>query len=182
MTKTYEELMAELSETQARLAEERKQMHAKLQQEREEMLLVAQAERQEQLVKYQERVAEIERKRKEESDAAEARRIQEVAAKAAADQREAKAAEEYRLYHEKLEEVVKAIAEAEFSEEKHRKDLDDAKRMRPVVEGFPGEDEINVEYPVPPDNKGEAVAGTEGIQESPLMSRHLKHILRQAQR
>ena len=86
------------------------------------------------------------------------------------------------MYHAKLSEVQEAIAEAEFSEEKHRKDLDDAKRMRVVVEEFPVEDGINVEHPTAPDNKGECVDGVNGLQESPLMSSHLKQILRQANR
>src|ERR1035437_4838047 len=182
MTKTYEELMQELTDTQARLEAERKSMAAQLQKEREEMLLLAQAERRSQLEAYQAKVDEHERKKRAEEAAAEARRQQDIAARVAAEQIAFKADEEYRLYHEKLEEVERAIAEAEFSEEKHRKILEDARNTKVQVEDFPVGDEINVEHPVAPDNKGEAVAGTEGLQECPLMSQHLKQILRQAQR
>lgn len=180
MQKTYEELMQDLVDTQAKLEQERKQMAAQLQKEREEMLLLAQAERRSQLEAYQAKVDEHERRRKAEEEAAEARKVQETAARVNAEQAAAKADEQFRLYHAKLAEVQEAIAEAEFSEEKHRKTLDDAKRMRVVVEDFPVEDGINVEHPIAPDNKGEAVEGTGGLQENPLMSQHLRRILRQA--
>lgn len=181
--KSYEELMQDLVDTQARLEQERKQMAAQLQHEREEMLLLAQAERRTQLEAYQKKVEEHERKKKAEEEAAEARKNQEMAAKAKADQAAAKADEAYRLYQAKLGEVESAIAEAEFSEEKHRKALEDSKLMKVPVEDFPVEDGINVEHPTAPDNAGEAVENTDGsTPEAPLMSQHLKHILRQAQR
>ncbi len=180
--KTYEELMQDLVDTQSKLEQERKAMAAQLQKEREEMLLLAQAERRSQLEAYQKKVEEHERKKREEEAAAEARKNQEIAAKAAADQAAAKADEAYRLYQAKLGEVESAIAEAEFSEEKHRKALEDAKLMKVPVEDFPVETGINVEHPTAPDNKGEAVAGTEGSTPESTMSQHLKHILRQAQR
>ena len=181
--KTYEDLLAELEATRLRLEEERKNMQSQLQKEREEMLLLAQAERRTQLEAYQAKVDEHERKRKAEEAAAEARRIQEQAARTAAEQVAAQADEQFRLYQEKLEYVEKAIAEAEFSEEKHRKALEDAKRMRvPVDPTFASED-IKVEHPEAPSNAGEAVVGTDGgTPDTPLMSQHLKHILRQATR
>src|SRR5476651_2585074 len=117
--KTYEELMQELNDTQVRLEEERKNMASQIQKEREEMLLLAQAERRSQLETYQAKVDEHERKKRVEEAAAETRRQQDTAARVAAEQIAYKADEEYRLYHAKLEEVERAIAEAEFSEEKH---------------------------------------------------------------
>jgi membrane protein involved in colicin uptake len=183
--KSYEELMQELVDTQTRLEAERKSMAAQLQKEREEMLLLAQAERRSQLEAYEAKVEEHKRKKKAEDEAAELRRVQDTAARMAAEQAAAKADEQYRLYHEKLEFVVNAIAEAEFSEEKHRKSLDDAKKTRVVVEDFPAGDEINVEHPVAPlnaEHPGEAVVETGGAVGFDTMSSHLKQILRQAQR
>jgi hypothetical protein len=181
--KTYEELMQELTDTQTKLEAERKNMAAQLQKEREEMLLLAQAERRSQLEAYQSKVEEHQRKKKAEEDASELRRIQDTAARTLASQVAAKADEQYRLYHEKLEYVERAIAEAEFSEEKHRKALEDAKNTKIIVEDFPIGDEINVEHPIAPDNKGEAVVGTDGnTPENQSMSTHLKQILRQATR
>ncbi len=184
--KTYEELMQELADTQTKLEAERKAMSAQLQKEREEMLLLAQAERRSQLEAYEAKVEEHKRKKKAEDDAAELRRVQDTAKRMEAEQAAAKADEQYRLYHEKLEYVEKAIAEAEFSEEKHRKSLEDAKKFKVVVENWVPEGwESDVEHPVAPlntEHPGEAVAETSGAQSFENMSSHLKQILRQAQR
>jgi membrane protein involved in colicin uptake len=181
MQKTYEELMQDLADTQAKLEQERKQMHAQLQKEKEEMLHLAQAERLLQLEAYQKKVEEHERKRKAEEDAAEARSIHEVGARAKAEQSAAKADEAFQLYQGKLKILQHAITEAEFSEEKNRKDLETAKNMK-ILPDFVSDNGICVENPVSPSNKGEAVEGTGGLQESALMSLHLKQILRQATR
>jgi hypothetical protein len=180
--KTYEELMQELADTQTKLEAERKNMSAQLQKDREEMLLLAQAERRSQVEAYAAKVEEHQRKKKAEDDSAELRRVQDIATRMSAEQAAAKADEQYRLYHEKLEYVEKAIAEAEFSEEKHRKALDDAKKTKVIVEDFSVGNEIEVEHPVAPDNKGEAVEGTGGAESFDTMSSHLRQILRQAQR
>ena len=181
--KTYEELMGELTDTQARLEAERKDMAARFQKEQEKMVMLAQAERRSQQEAYQAKVDEHERKKRVEEAAVEARKQQDTAARMATEQAAHKADEEYRLYHEKLQEVKKAIAEAELSEEKHRKALEDVRNNKIQVEDFPIGDAISVGHPTAPDNKGEAVIGTEGnTPDTPMMSFHLKQILRQAQR
>jgi hypothetical protein len=90
------------------------------------------------------------------------------------------AEESKRLQQEKLQWLVNEIAKQEFIEEQHRK----AMQSQNVNSSEPIDTaSINVEHPLAPDNKGEAVQGTEGsTPESPLISAHLKHILRQATR
>ncbi len=180
---SLEELQAALEATKKKLEEERKQMAEQLKKEREEMLLLAQAERSAQLEVYQKKMEALEHKRKAEEEAAEKRRAQELTARLAAEQAQYKADEEYRKYHEKLEEVKSQIAEAEFQEEKHRKALEDAKHAQVVPEAFPVDDNITSDYPQTGAEGAQAAAGTEGhTQETPLMSQHLKQILRQAHR
>ena len=94
----------------------------------------------------------------------------------------ANAAQEAKLKQEaKLRWLQEEIQKQEFIEEQHRKAMQAPAQVVPVVNET--STEINVEHPTAPDNKGNAVEGTEGsTPETPLMSHHLKHILRQATR
>lgn len=90
------------------------------------------------------------------------------------------AQEAKRQQEEKLEWLRNEISRQEFIEEQHRKALESIKNQVTQEET---ENKINVEHPVAPDNKGEAVSGTEGeTPKTPLMSEHLKQVLRQATR
>jgi DNA repair exonuclease SbcCD ATPase subunit len=115
------------------------------------------------------RVAEIEEQKRE---LAKRERNIEIAHNAA---QEAK-----RQQEERLEWLKNEIAKQEFAEEQYRKRLETTLIAAPeAVEDAT----INVEHPIAPDNKGNAVVGTEGsTPENNLMSHHLKHILRQAAR
>lgn len=184
MTQTLEELQAILAERIAKLDEERQANARQQAKEREAMLLEVEMERQKRMAEYQEKIAAHEAKKRAEEAEKEAQRIKEVAERVAAEQKQLALDETLRLQREKLEWLTNAIADAEFAEEQHKKSLENARIpvQSPVVEGAT----IDIEFPTSPVNTlkpGEAVDGTEGnTPETPLMSQHLKHILRQASR
>lgn len=176
-----EELQRVLAEKIKRLDEERQKEREEIAREREDERLLAEAERAERLrtIKAGEEKARQREitKAQEEQD----RLKKETEARVSLEQKENELAEKDRLYKEKLEWLEKAISEAEFQEEKHKKDLENSRTPVPVSNG--DTQNINVEYPEAPLNGGEAVIGTDGTTpDTPLMSQHLKSILRQAQR
>lgn len=174
-----EVLQKNLEEQIAALSEQRRKETLKYEEEKSERSRLADLERKEQLEAYEKRAAslrEVERKKLAALDAErrEVERIKHEAELALNAQLAAKTEQEARLKWLRDE-----IAKQEFIEEQHRKTL--APSQETAVE--PLSTEINVEHPVAPDNNGEAVAGTDGATpEHPLMSDHLKHILRQATR
>ena len=176
---TIEELQAQLAAKIAKLDEERRANAAKHAKEREEMLLEVEMERKARTDEYTAKVAEHERKKKAEKDEAEAQRIRDVAERVSAEQKQHALDETLRLQREKLEWLEKAISDAEFSEEQHQKESENSRILPPLVLD---EATINVEHPVAPDNKGEAVPETGGAESFSTMSSHLRQILRQAQR
>jgi hypothetical protein len=175
---SIEELQAQLAAKIAKLDEERRANAAKHAKEREEMLLEVEMERKARTDEYTAKVAEHERKKKAEKDEAEAQRIRDVAERVSAEQKQHALDETLRLQREKLEWLEKAISDAEFSEEQHQKESS----FNRVMEASALVEDINVEHPVAPDNKGEAVAETGGAESFSTMSSHLRQILRQAQR
>ena len=177
---TIEELQAQLAQKIAKLDEERRANAAKHAKEREEMLLEVEMERKARTDEYTAKVAEHERKKKAEKDEAEAQRIRDVAERVATEQKQHALDETLRLQREKLEWLEKAISDAEFSEEQHNKEAENNRVS--VSASSIEETTINVEHPVAPDNKGEAVVETGGAESFDTMSSHLRHILRQAQR
>jgi hypothetical protein len=177
---TIEELQAQLAAKIAKLDEERRANAAKHAKEREEMLLEVETERHIRNLEYTAKVAEHERKKKAEKDEEEAKRIRDVAERVSAEQKQYALDETLRLQREKLEWLEKAISDAEFSEEQHNKEAENARVL--VTTSSVEENTIDVEHPVAPDNKGEAVAETGGAESFSTMSQHLKHILRQATR
>src|ERR1035437_9881373 len=177
---TLEELQAVLAERIAKLDEERKINALQQAKEREAMLLEADMERAQRLEEYQAKVAVLEARKKAEEEAKEAQRIQETSERMAAEQKQNALDETLRLKREKLEWLTTAISNAEFSEEQHRKALEN-QRVLPVEPV--GTEEVSAEYPQTGADGGAAAEGTEGsTPETPLMSSHLKNILRQAQR
>jgi hypothetical protein len=177
---SIEELQAQLAEKIEKLDQERQANAAKATKEREELLLSMEIERRERLEAYQQKVAEHESKKKAEEAEREAQRIRDVAERIATEQKQAALAEVLRLQREKLEWLETAISNAQFTEEQHKKSIENM-RIQPALETETGV--INVENPEAPSNGGEAVTGTSGdTPETPLMSEHLKQILRQAQR
>jgi len=173
-------LQEQLKERIATLDKQRKEEAERFAQEVADRNALAEMERAENLRKYQ--ALEAERKAKKEAEAlAEQKKAQEELRQRKQLESDLAAADEAkRLQQEKLEWLRTAIANQEFIEEQHRKAMQ-SQSVAPAVESE--STEINVEHPVAPDNKGEAVKGTEGeTPETPLMSDHLKHILRQATR
>ena len=177
---SIEELQAQLQERIAKLDEERKANAQKFAEEREALLLDAEIERRQRQEAYQAKVAEHEARRKAEEEAKEAQRIKETAERIAAEQKQSALDETLRLQKEKLEWLTSAISNAEFAEEQHRKYIETA-RVSPVTEEVSAE--VSAEYPQTCADGGAAAEGTHGnTPDTPLMSSHLKNILRQATR
>ena len=173
-----EELQAMLQEKIQKLDEERKANALQQAKEREALLLDMDIERKQRLDEYQAKVAKLEARKKAEEVAKEVQRIKETAARVAEEQKQNTLDETLRLQREKLEWLTTAISNAEFSEEQHRKSL-----KNDIIVVYPGVSEVSSEYPQTSAEGGAAAVGTEGsTPETPLMSSHLKNILRQAQR
>lgn len=176
-----EELQLELQRKIEKLDEERKANAVRAEKERSDLILSIEIERKERLDAYNKKVAEHEARRKAEDAEREAQRVQEVAERIATEQKQAALDQALRLQREKLEWLTTAISNAEFSEEQHKKSIENT-RIAPIFERAET-GEINVEHPQAPSNAGEAVIGTDGsTPDSQLMSAHLRQILRQATR
>lgn len=179
---TLQQLEQQLRDRIEALDKQRKEEAARFEQEVAERNALAQAERSQQL--------EDHKRREEEHRARKQRELDEIARQKKETERKQRevelasnaALEAKRLQEEKLEWLKNEIAKQEFVEEQHRKKLE----TKTIPTAPPPSDEefaINVEHPVAPENKGNAVSGTEGsTPETPLMSNHLKTILRQATR
>ena len=176
-----EELQVMLQEKIQKLDEERKANALQQAKEREALLLDMDIERKQRLDEYQAKVAKLEARKKAEEVAKEVQRIKETAARVAEEQKQNTLDETLRLQREKLEWLTTAISNAEFSEEQHRRHLEDLRVLPPFVESQGAE--VSAAYPMTCADGGASTVGTEGsTPETPLMSSHLKSILRQAQR
>jgi hypothetical protein len=180
---SIEELQQQLTDKIARLDEERKIHAAQFAKEREEALQDAAMERAKQVEEYNKIVAAREKQAAEEASAAQEKLRIEKAERLANERAQNELQETLRLQREKLEWLTNEITKAEFSEEQHRKAMADM-RIVPVTPVL--STDINVEHPEAPLNTlapGEAVIGTDGnTPNNPLMSEHLRSILRQATR
>lgn len=174
-----EELQVELQHRIEKLDEERKTNALQQAKEREALLLEMDLERKQRLDEYQAKVAALEARKKVEEETKEAQRIKETAARVIEEQKQNALDEALRLQREKLEWLTTAISNAEFSEEQHRKTLENLKSL-PPVEALT---EVSAEYPQTCADGGASAKGTDGsTPDMPLMSAHLKGILRQATR
>lgn len=178
----FQALEKELRDKIAALDKQRKEEKERFEKEVADRNALAEAERKQRIEEHQKREEEH-RQRKEKELAAIAQQKREAESKQRDAELASNAAEEAKREQErKLQWLKDEIAKQEFIEEQHRKTLETAKKV-PVVPSDGTEPTINVEHPVAPDNKGNAVVGTEGATpETPLMSHHLKQILRQATR
>ncbi len=176
-----EVLQQQLKDQIEALAEQRRQETLKFESEVAERNRLAEIERKERLESYEKRANELreaERKKAEalEAERREVERIKREAEQALNAQLAAKEEQEA-----KLKWLRDEIAKQEHIEEQHRKAMASTPVQKQPTDEAPTT--INVEHPVAPDNKGEAVVGTDGSPpDKPLMSDHLKHILRQATR
>lgn len=172
-------LQRQLAERIASLDKQRQEQVAQFNAEAAKRSALADMERAQQLAKYEEENRRREAKKIAEQEA-EQKKLQEDRRLRIETENALAAAEEARKKQEdKLQWLMSEIAKQEFIEEQHAKAMQSA----PVVETVVGVAEINVEHPQAPDAKGEAIQGTSGDTPStPLMSDHLKTILRQAQR
>jgi len=178
---SIKELQAQLTEKIAKLDAERQENIKRSKEEREKMMLEIEVERKTRLAAYEAKVAEHEQARLAKEKAEEERRQAEVADRIVTEQKNSALDEALRLQREKLKWLEKAIAEAEFAEEQHKKALENEVVIPSVF--TTEDDEISKEYPQTCTDGGESTKGTEGnTPENPLMSTHLKQILRQATR
>lgn len=181
---SVEELQRQLTERIAALDKQRKEESERFEKELSERTQLADAERQRQLAEYKEQERKRDEKRRQEEEAEALRAKEEREAKIALEISLAKAEEARKAQEEKLKWLVDEINKQEFIEEQHRKSFEGKKAAIPST--VHEESTINVEHPEAPINTahpGEAVQGTDGeTPDTPLMSDHLKHILRQATR
>ena len=133
-----------------------------------------------------ERKAQIEEAERQEAERTEAfaRRDRELAKREHDIEMANNAAQEAKQSQEsKLKWLQEEIAKQEFIEEQHRKAVESTRIAAQQSLKSEATTDINVDHPTAPDNKGNAVAGPDGnTPDTPLMSTHLKQILRQAKR
>ncbi len=182
--KTIDDLQAELAAKIAKLDEERKEMSERHAQEQAERRIIEEADRAKRVAQIKADEEKHNRRKREQEEENIKRKQQEQADRIALEQKQNALDEVLIKQKEKLEWLEKAISDAEFVEEQHRKTLENSTVSTEEV--VDSNEEINIEHPVAPLNSvhpGEAVDGTSGeTPSSPLMSSHLKHILRQATR
>jgi hypothetical protein len=181
MTQTLKELEAALVEHIAKLDEDRRLNAETNAKERAEALEIAAAERTKQLETIRAAEEKARQRKIAEQEHEQERARKEREAQIEIEQRLNAATELERQHREKLERLTQEINKAEFAEELHRKLLENLKTLPPVetIEGA----EVSVEYPQTCADGGTSSAGTEGnTPETPLMSQHLRNILRQSQR
>lgn len=174
METTINELEKQLKEKIEALDEERRRNNEVLSREREEMIQIAAAERTKQLeeMRQAEERARKRRVAEQESERARAKKAREE--QLALEQKQSAADELIRAQKERLEWLQGEIAKAEFMEEQHKKTMDDFRTQ--LKQGLSSSG-------TPESLPGDPVSGIEGTTpETPLMSQHLKTILRQAQR
>lgn len=180
---SLEELQLQLEQKIARLDEERKANAAQFEKERQAAIQFAAMEKAKQVEAYNHKVAQEQKKIADQEAIARERVRQEYAARLEDERKQNEKQENLRLQREKLEHLNQEIAKAEFIEEQHRKAMESVRiiPLSPVISST-----INVEHPEAPLNMlapGEAVSGTEGVTpDTPFMTTHLRHILRQANR
>lgn len=175
MDSSIEALQQQLKNRMAQLDQERTEHMAILNKEQEDRRIIETAEREERVRKIKEAEERVAARRAE-IEAAETKRQQEALAdKLKAEQLQNEALELVRKQQEKLEWLTKAISDAEFSEEQHKKSLENAKAIAigPVV--VEDDDKVNTHIMT-----GEAAVGTDGLEVGPELSSHLKNILRRA--
>lgn len=180
---SIEEMRQQMIEKLAALDKQRREEAEKSSKEREERRFLEEAERAERIRLEKAKQAEFKRKREEEQAEREKAAQAQTAARLELERKQ----NEQETLNEKLREqyeyIQNEIAKAEFVEEQHRKRMETEQYKPEDHEEMP---QINVENPAAPVNTikpGEAVEGTDGDTPStPLMSQHLKQILRQASR
>lgn len=174
-----ESLQRQLAERIAALDKQRKEESARFEKEVAERETLASVERQQRIAEAEEINRRNEAKKAAEKEAEETRIRETRRAQIALENSLAAAEVARKAQEDKLAWLVNEINKQEFIEEQHKKAMQSAPR-----ESTPeATTEINVEHPTAPDNNGNAVQGTTGdTPNSPLMSDHLKQILRQASR
>lgn len=175
-----EDMQKELAEKIAALDLQRKEEAARFAKEMADRNAIAEIERSERIAHAKAAEEKALAKKKAEAEAEQARKQEELKTRQKMENDLAAAAEAKRIQEEKLEWLLKEIANQEFIEEQHRKSV-----QIPVAVPCTEEtaNQIDWENPTAPDNAGNAVKQTDGsTPDTPLMSEHLKRILRQAQR
>lgn len=183
MSSDIERLNKELQDKIAALDKQRREDSERFSKEREERRFLEESERAERVRVERAKQAEHLRRKDQEQKEREQRIQQETSERLERERIQNENEELNRKLHEQYEYIKAQIAKVEFAEEQHQQSL--AAGDLPL-EAEEVTTEISVEHPAAPLNTvkpGEAVSGTEGDTPStPLMSQHLKHILRQAGR
>lgn len=176
MDNSIELLEKQLAEKIANLDKERAAQLAAFSKEEEERKVIETAEREERVKAI--KASEEKRLAREKASAeAEAKREQERREeKIKAEQLANEAQEIVRKQQAKLDYLTKAISEAERLEEQHSKAVEEAKTKLTAPSDIVA-DEENVNAHI---LTGEAAVGTDGIEVGPIMSAHLRSILRRA--
>lgn len=181
---TIEELQKQLQDQIAALSEQRREEAERAEAEARQRKEWDDLERQQKLKEHREREDAHRQRRAKEMEEAEEQKREAAKKMAEAESAQNAAIEAKRQQEALLEQLRVQIANAEFAEEQHRKRMESL-RAKPAAAGASSTAEINIEHPEAPVNAeapGDAVQGTGGLEEGPLMSQHLKHILRQATR
>jgi len=177
-----EELQRQLKEQIAALAAQRQQEAQSFEKEIAERNKLAEIERADRIRKHQEAEEKHRKQRAAEMEEIEAKKREATRLEQEASRKEKEASDAKEAHAARLQWLESEIANAEFAEEQHRKQLE-GMNVKPELPDNPAE--INVEHPVAPVNlvtPGDHVEGTDGLSVGPTMSQHLRHILRQAQR
>lgn len=172
---SVEDLQKQLQEKIERLDSERAEQLKAFGLEQEQRKIIESAEREERVKKIKEAEERV-MARKADIERAEIKRQQEAReAQIKAEQLANEQQEIVRKQQEKLDWLTKAISDAEFVEEQHRKTLENAKVV--AAESAPVDDIEKVNAHIV---TGEAAEGTDGLEVGPSMSSHLRSILRRA--
>lgn len=186
MPNSFEDLERQLREQIEALAKQRADETRKVEEHIAQVNAEAELERKQRIEEFRKKEAARLANEKAQQDALEKERKEVEQRKYEAEQASNAAQKAKEEQESRLEWLRNEISKAEFMEERHRKDLADKKaiaEIRAQQDDICVTEEINVEHPTAPDNNGEAVEGTDGdTPETPTMSQHLKHILRQATR
>lgn len=171
MEKSIEELQKELADKIAKLDQERKEASEQHSKEQEERRIIEAAARAEQVKKIKDAEEKQAKRKKEEKESEERRQKEETEARIALEQKQNSLDELIKKQREQMEWLEAEITKTQFVEEQHRKSLET------TTSSVSAADSAEVVESVLP---GEAAIGTEGsTPATPLMSEHLKRILRQ---
>lgn len=179
---TIQDLQKRLQDRIEALDKQRQEEATRFEKEMAERNTLVESERRQRAEEHQRKEEEHRQRKQKELEVVELQKRESARQQKEAELASNAAQEAKRQQEEKLRWLKDEIAKQEFVEEQHRKRMETA-RIADTTKEPEDSVEINVEHPIAPYNRGEAVLGTEGTTPGHnLMSSHLKQILRQATR